>query len=349
MRIALVVDDILCRGPREATEQFYTALREKFACKDPTYLEPDYPIKYVGLDIETYEHRGNRYIAINQQHDVENYLHEIEFDTQTVIKNPMSDKHAISKHNDLLTPERAQRYRSIVGALNYYATTLRYDIAYPASRLSQFSCRPTVGAELALHRVLSYMKCTTDFRICAKVAQSDTVECYSDSDHAGDRIVDCRSQSATMILLNGAPVYWRSVKQPVTSLSSACAEIYALSESVKHMQLYAWRAQEAGVPVTFPVCVQVDNTQAKSFAAGTCVQTKLRGNFDIREKWVQELRDTQKLQVEYVNTTNNLADLLSKCHKTTRYEQLINMIQNKGGSAATKEESTKALLLIATA
>ena len=76
MRIALVVDGILCRGPREATEQFYTALREKFAYKDPTYLEPDYPIKYVGLDIiETYEHRGKRYIDINQQNDVENCLH----------------------------------------------------------------------------------------------------------------------------------------------------------------------------------------------------------------------------------------------------------------------------------
>ena len=81
-----------------------------------------------------------------------------------------------------------------------------------------------------------------------------------------------------MILLNGDPVYWRSVKQPVTSLSTARADIYALSESVKHMQLYAWMAQEAGVPVAFPLCVQVDNTQAKSFAAGTYVQTKLRGN-----------------------------------------------------------------------
>ena len=101
-------------------------------------------------------------------------------------------------------------------------------------------------------------------------AQVDTVECFSDSDHAGDRRVDCRSQSGTIILLNGAPVYWRSVKQPVTSLSSACAEIYALAESVKSMQLYTWRAQESGMHgITLPVHVQVDNTQAKSFAEGT--------------------------------------------------------------------------------
>ena len=33
------------------------------------------------------------------------------------------------------------------------------------SRLSQFSCHPTEGAEKALHQVLSYLNCTTDFAL----------------------------------------------------------------------------------------------------------------------------------------------------------------------------------------
>ena len=68
--------------------------------------------------------------------------------------------------------------------------------------------------------------------------------------------------------------------------------------------------------------------QAKSFAEGTCVQSKLRGNFDIREKWVQELRDSQKLQVAYIHTTNNLADLMTNVHSTARFEQLLNMTKH---------------------
>ena len=59
------------------------------------------------------------------------------------------------------------------------------------------------------------------------------IRIYSDSDHPGDRSFDCRSQSGTMIVLNDAPVFWRSKKQPTTAISSACAEIYALSETVK--------------------------------------------------------------------------------------------------------------------
>ena len=145
-------------------------------------------------------------------------------------------------------------------------------------------------------------------------------------------------------MLNSAPVFWKSSKQPVTSLSSACAEIYALSESVKHMQLFVWRAQEAGLPFSFPVSVQVDNTQAKSFAEGTCVQTKLRGNFDVRGAWVQELRDSNKLKVLYVPTSNNVADLMTKVHSTVRFEQLVQMTKDKGASKKVKTASESAML-----
>ena len=157
MRLALVVDDILCRGPVESTKRFYEALADRFDCKDPTYLEEDYPIKYVGLDIELYSNDNKQYISINQRSDVENYLAEIGFDSQLQVRNPMPNKHNISRNTESLPEDRAARYRSIVGAMNYYATALRYDIAYPASRLSQFSVHPTVGAEMALHRVLSYL------------------------------------------------------------------------------------------------------------------------------------------------------------------------------------------------
>ena len=36
MRLAVVVDDIICRGSREDTEAFYTALEARFQCKDPS-------------------------------------------------------------------------------------------------------------------------------------------------------------------------------------------------------------------------------------------------------------------------------------------------------------------------
>ena len=53
---------------------------------------------------------------------------------------------------------------------------------------------------------------------------------YSDSDHAWDGVVNgSRSVTGVMFVCNGIPIHWRSNKQPVSSTSSAVAEIYALS------------------------------------------------------------------------------------------------------------------------
>ncbi len=55
---------------------------------------------------------------------------------------------------------------------------------------------------------------------------------YSDSDHAGDRQVNqTRSVTGVMVICNGILVHWRSNKQPISSISSTAAEIYALAET----------------------------------------------------------------------------------------------------------------------
>ena len=94
-----------------------------------------------------------------------------------------------------------------------------------------------------------------------------------------------------------------------------------------------------GVTVNNPICIKVDNLQAKSFARGTCVETKLRGTFDMRSDWVAELRSALEVQVDYVSTTNNYADLLTKSHTPVRFEQLINMINTKKLRKVAQEKS----------
>ena len=70
----------------------------------------------------------------------------------------------------------------------------------------------------------------------------------SDSDHGGMIKASCtKSQTGVIILLNSMPVFWKSNKQPVTALSSAEAEVYAMMEAVKEARLRLWVAEEAGV------------------------------------------------------------------------------------------------------
>ena len=133
-----------------------------------------------------------------------------------------------------------------------------------------------------------------------------------------------------------------------TAVSSATAEIYSLSDCVKQAKLYQWRAQEMGLQVNNPICIKVGNLQAKSFARGTCVETKLRGTFDIRSDWVlnQELRDAKEVQVDYIHTSNNYADLLTKSHTPVRFDQLVvGMIGNNINKTVKKLVQAKALMV----
>ena len=120
---------------------------------------------------------------------------------------------------------------------------------------------------------------------------------YSDSDHAGDKSETLRSQSGVIVTLNGVPVHWRSARQPVTALSSAEAEVYALAEAVKQARAYLWRCEEMGMRVVWPMEIMVDNKQAISFQRGTCIYTKLAGVIDMRQQWVKEMRNKKEVGV----------------------------------------------------
>ena len=116
---------------------------------------------------------GSTYICLDQEDDLSAYLDEIpELKDYRVVSNPMRNQYSMYQDSRPLHPEAASWYRTHCGTLNYYASAMRYDIAYATSRLSQFNTRPTEGSKAALLRVLGYLKGTTAFSIRRSVAGS---------------------------------------------------------------------------------------------------------------------------------------------------------------------------------
>ena len=122
-----------------------------------------------------------------------------------------------------------------------------------------------------------------------------------------------RSQTGILITLNGMPIHWKSNKQPVTSLSSACAEIYAMSECVKESRLISWISEDMNCQVCWPLKIQVDNAAGESFQHSTCASSKMKGVYNMRWNWVKELRNTKEIITKHIDTKKNLADMLTKC------------------------------------
>ena len=129
--------------------------------------------------------------------------------------------------------------------------------------------------------------------------------------------------------MNGVPVHWRSAKKPVTALSSAEAEIYALSEVVKCGRLFQWRCEEMGMPMEWPMKIYglIDNDQVVVFQKGTCVNSKLKGTFDMRLQWIGELKADNIVQGAKVDRENNLSDILTHCQPSGKFTKAVLQIQ----------------------
>jgi hypothetical protein len=244
--------------------------------------------------------------------------------------------HELLSDDAPLTAGEHKGYRSILGSLSWF-TTIRYDIAYEVNRLAQYLVNPTRGCRKALNRVMAYLAGTWDKKLQVCRVKGDVWTRYSDSDHAGDRTTgDSRSRTGVMLLLNGMPVHWRSNKQPVTSLSSAAAEIYALSEACKDAKLMAWIAEEMGQRVRWPMSVMVDNAAGVSFQQGTTTNSRLKGIFDMRQKWVLEMRDKKLIKADKVETAKNVADLFTKSLNAIVRAKLENEIAGLANAAVAR-------------
>ena len=53
------------------------------------------------------------------------------------------------------------------------------------------------------------------------------------------------------------------------------------------------------------------------------------GTYDLRDTWVQELRDMNIIKAVKINTVYNASDLLTKCHDTMTFKKLVTMILDR--------------------
>ena len=371
MVVACYVDDIIARGPRKATEDFYKELGNKelggFKMKQHVILEDEGKFVFLGFEMGVRMEGGRKVYYMGQQSSMQEFLEEAGAKPVRGVHCPMPDAKTINQSTRMLDGPNADAYRKQVGALNYYAMTTRYDIAYPTSKLSQYSDSPTEGANAALKRVLGYLRTTVEFELRGERRLKDEVKYYSDSDHAADKrdglvltnignadadamekekVSKRRSQTGMVIMLNDVPVYWQSKKQQAIAYSSAAAEIYALSETMKSSRLFMWRCQEMGMKLPKVIDVQVDSKGARSFQLGAYLESKLRGCFDLRESWVQEFRNQGIMTTTHVDGKDNLADLFTKGLAAKRFKYLIKKHSQHGEGLVSYYTNVQALTFI---
>ncbi|OXA44959.1 Copia protein [Folsomia candida] len=112
-------------------------------------------------------------------------------------------------------------------------------------------------------------------------------------------------------MVNGNPVSWSSHKQSVVALSSTEAEYIALASAAKEALWLRKLMDELEYKQHAPIDICVDNTSAIKLANNPELHSRTK-HIDTRFHFSRNLVQEGKIQVPYVATENQLADIFTK-------------------------------------
>jgi hypothetical protein len=320
--VIIYVDDGGIFGTKEEIKQIIEALRKEFKVKDLGPLE-----NFVGCKISHSLTDKVKTLGITQpkliKHLEEAFQNELKGVTR-VYDTPAGPKTIImrpEKGEPLISASDQTKYRSGVGMLLYLVKHSRPEISNAVRELSKVADGATQAHWKALIRAIKYVIDTKEnglFMTPKMGEDSFYLEGISDSEYAGDR--DTRiSVYGYVIYFCGAPIAWKSKSGKSVTLSSTEAEYFAMSEVVKEIMFVKQVIESMGIKLKYPIMVKVDNVGAIYLANNHTTGQRTK-HIDIRRHFVREFVVDGKIQVVFVKSGDNDADILTK--NTT--EELFN-------------------------
>ena len=202
-------------------------------------------------------------------------------------------------------------YRKAVGCLIYLVNCTRPDIAFAVSLLSRFCNDPGPKHWEGVQHVLQYLKGTQYHGLVYQKSNKGVVlSGYSDSDWGSD-MERRRSTSGFVFLMSGAAVSWHSKLQKSCAQSSGEAEKVAIGTAAMEV-LWQWQLlRELRMPLRFPVQVWADSTAAMAMIENP-VNHEQTKHIDLKWNLAWDTVEAGCMKVNYIHTSKNLADLLTK-------------------------------------
>lgn len=321
--VAIWVDDGIIAGNRMATiDKIVNTLKTSFKM---THGPAEH---FVGLVIQ--RDRANKQIVLSAPQYVEKILAKFQMNTCHPISTPTEKGtprlSTLPPNPDDSEIKASFPYREAVGSIMYAAITIRPDISFIAGQLAQHCENPSPAHWKGAKRVLRYLAGTRDHGICfgGKRTNPTRLNGYSDADYAGDPN-SRKSTSGFLFTLNGGPITWSSRRQPIVALSTMEAEYIAASDACREATWIRLILSELGAHQNNPTTIWCDNESAISLAKNP-ESHKRSKHIDVRYHHIREQIKKGVVNLSYVNTKNQLADILTKGLDRQSQEKLMKEI-----------------------
>lgn len=268
---------------------------------------------------------SSRKIYLSQAHYIQQVLLKFNMQDCHPKKIPM-DPNSCLTSAEFQDPKKKNEmkmvpYREAVGSLMYIMVMTRPDIAYAVSQVAQFAQDPGPAHWEGVKRIMSYLAGTQHFGICFGFSNAvHQLSAYTDSDFAGD--TDTRkSTSGFVFLLNCGPVAWSSKRQTCVTLSTTEAEYVAASETTKEVIFLRNLLDEIGVKQIHPTPLHCDNQGAIKLVYNPEFHNRTK-HIDVKYHFIREKQSGGAINIVYLETEKQAADMFNKPLDASRFETL---------------------------
>jgi hypothetical protein len=176
----------------------------------------------------------------------------------------------------------------------------------------------------AADRLIFYLYSTRHVGLTYDASVSNELVSFSDADWAG-QLDNRRSTSGRVHMLSNAALMWSSRQQRCVALSTAEAEYVALSEAGRDVLWLRHLLHELCSPCLHPTPLFEDNNSAIKWTQDSHSWARSR-HIDTSFHAIRQWCDDKFIAVKKVDTSGQLADLLTKALATSTHVKLASLV-----------------------
>ena len=220
--------------------------------------------------------------------------------------------------------QHAVPYREAIGSLMFLATVTRPDLAFAVSVVARSMEQPSENDWRKVKRIFRYIKGTIspDIKYGPK-GKPAVLDMYSDSDYASETS-SRKSTSGLICKFAGGAITWKSKLQQCVALSTTEAEFVAASEAAREVIWLAQLFDDLTVLKKVPT-LHIDNQSAIKLIKNPEFHYKTK-HIDIRYCFTREKFREGKLEIDYVCTDVQIADIFTKALLKGRLQELRELL-----------------------
>ncbi|KAL0545154.1 hypothetical protein IC582_020300 [Cucumis melo] len=318
--VCLYVDDLIFTGNCASMfEDLKKAMTQEFEMIDIGLMS-----YYLGIEVKQSEEG----IFISQERYTREILEKFNMMNSKPVATPIETGTKLSKHEegDDVDPSYFKR---LVGSLRYLTCT-RPDILFSVGLVSRFMESPTTTHLKVAKRILRYLRGTLDYGLFYSSSKEFKLEGYCDSDWAGDTN-DRKSTSGYVFFFGNTAFTWSSKKQPIVTLSTCEAEYVAATSCVCHAVWLRNLLKTVEILQEDPTVIHIDNKSTIALAKNPVFHDRSK-HIDTRFHFIRDCISRKEVQVEYVKTEDQIADIFTKPLKVNVFNNLrtlLGVFQNK--------------------